>query len=151
MNEILEKNLSALNLHRPLLDNLAPLVFHNGVKLPAPAKVDEGWALFMMHRPLQQQPIVVNNLLTDLPFGHIYPLYCAGLILGYLIEFPPHIVSIQQKMITAVRRKAMRQNLFSNVAMLFKNQYITIFSAADEAVLIMANKYDILGHRSEEE
>lgn len=142
MNDALEKNLTALNHHRSFLDDLTTFVFHN--ELVAPATLDEGWTLFMMHRPLHHQTIVTNGFLTNLPFGHIYLLCSAGLSLGYLIEFPPNIASVQPKMITAVRRKAVRQTIFKDVAMLFKNQYITIFSSADDAILIISNRYDIL-------
>jgi hypothetical protein len=143
MNDKLLEHVNGLNSHAPLLSSLPIEIFLDGTKFPRPAKMLTGWSLFLSHNPLHSTKIEAQNPLTALPLGHIYPLYCSGLDIGYLIELPPQYIILQRNMVSAVRRRAVRTELFNDVTMLLKTKYITVFGSGDEAVLIIANRVSL--------
>jgi hypothetical protein len=132
MLDQLQGHINGLNAHTPLLS-----------KFPVPARTNYGWSLLLAHNPMQSAPIEADNQLVALPFGHIYPLYCAGLDIGYLIELPSQYIIIQRNMVSSVRRRAARTEVFKDVTMLLKTKYITVFGAQDDAVLVIANRVSL--------
>jgi hypothetical protein len=140
-------NLSAyidgLNAHSPLLNALPTEMFLDTSKFPLPAHTSYGWSLFLSHKPLRSAKIEATDPLASLPLGHIYPLFCSGLDIGYFIELPPQFIIIQRNMVAAVRRRAVRTEIFKDVTTLLKTKYITIFGSGDDAILIIANKVSL--------
>ena len=80
-----------------------------------------------------------KNRIIHLPIGKIYLLYCAGVFVGYVFEFPRFEIKVKQNVIKLNKSNFVPSEI-ENSKEYFKNQHFYVVGDGDSFINVILNE-----------